>query len=68
MFKEPTTLPPLRDIDHHIPPKKSTPPIHVRSYRYAYFQKADIEKLVLEMLNMESFEPTPIHFHISFCW
>ena len=29
MFKEPTTLPPLRNIDHHIPLKKSTQPINV---------------------------------------
>ncbi|KAL5570065.1 hypothetical protein UlMin_026640 [Ulmus minor] len=44
VFKAPTTLPPLRDIDHHIPLKDDTQPINVRPYRYAYFQKAEIEK------------------------
>jgi hypothetical protein len=52
VFKEPTTLPPPRDIDHHINLKEGTEPINVRPYRYAHFQKTEIEKQVNEMLNM----------------
>ena len=44
VFKEPTTLPPLRDIDNYITFKEGTEPINVRLYRYPYFQKAEIEK------------------------
>ena len=39
VFKELTTLPPLRDIDHHILLKEGTQPINVQPYRYAYFKK-----------------------------
>ena len=52
MFKEPTTLPLLRDIDHHILLKEVTQPINVQPYRYAYFQKIEIKKQVGEILNM----------------
>ncbi|KAH9763048.1 hypothetical protein KPL70_001041 [Citrus sinensis] len=62
VFKEPTTLPPLRDIDHHIPLKEGTQPINVRPYRYAYFQKAEIEKQVHEMLNMGIIRPSTSPF------
>lgn len=50
VFKEPTHLPPTYEIDHYIPLKKGIEPINVRSYRYAYIQKAEIEKQK-EMLN-----------------
>ncbi|KAL5565238.1 hypothetical protein UlMin_028402 [Ulmus minor] len=62
VFKAPTTLPPLRDIDHHIPLKDGTQPINVRPYRYAYFQKAEIEKQVQEMLNMGVIRPSTSPF------
>ncbi|KAL4318769.1 hypothetical protein GQ457_18G015560 [Hibiscus cannabinus] len=50
IFHEPTEIPPTRDIDHRIPLKDGTEPINVRPYRYAYFQKAEIEKQVHDML------------------
>ena len=52
VFQEPTSLPPTRDIDHQIILKKGTEPINVRPYRYAYFQKAEIEKQVQDMLKL----------------
>lgn len=33
-----------KDIDHQIPLKDSAKPVNVRTYRYAYFHKAKIEK------------------------
>lgn len=46
---EPTDLPPSRAHDHKILLTSSTL-INVRAYRYPYFQKAEIEKLIQEML------------------
>ncbi|KAH9763086.1 hypothetical protein KPL70_001057 [Citrus sinensis] len=53
IFQEPTKLPPSRGIDHCIPLKEGTEPVNVRPYRYAYFQKVEIEKQVKEMLRSE---------------
>ncbi|KAA8521715.1 hypothetical protein F0562_012388 [Nyssa sinensis] len=44
MFKEPSSLPPIREVDHYIPLKEGTEPINVRPYRYAYYQKEEIDK------------------------
>ncbi|XP_073266436.1 uncharacterized protein [Populus alba] len=51
ILKEPTGLPPARGVDHCISLKDGTEPINVRQYRYAYYQKEEIEKQVQEMLN-----------------
>jgi hypothetical protein len=48
-FAEPTDLPPSRAHDYKIPLTSSTP-FNVWAYRYLYFQKAEIEKLIQEML------------------
>ncbi|KAH9802372.1 hypothetical protein KPL71_001357 [Citrus sinensis] len=66
VFQEPSKLPPLREIDHHIPLKKGTQPINVRPYRYAYFQKAEIEKQVRTMLNLGIIRPStsPFSSHV----
>ncbi|XP_062167070.1 uncharacterized protein LOC133873370 [Alnus glutinosa] len=48
-FAEPTALPPPRSHDHKIPLTTSHP-VNVRAYRYPYFQKLEIEKLIQEML------------------
>lgn len=50
IFAAPTGLPPVKDHDHHIPLLPRVPPVNVKPYRYPYFQKAEIEKLVGEML------------------
>ncbi|TYK16775.1 DNA/RNA polymerases superfamily protein [Cucumis melo var. makuwa] len=39
-----------REIEQHIHLKKGTDPVNVRLYRFAYQQKAEMEKLVDEML------------------
>ncbi|KAL5813527.1 hypothetical protein ACOSQ3_024281 [Xanthoceras sorbifolium] len=50
VLEVPTTLPPARHFDHRITLKDKSKPINVPPYRYAYFQKSEIEKQVGEML------------------
>ena len=52
LFEEPTKLPPIREIEHHITLKEGTEPINVRPHHYAHFQKEEIKKQVSEMLKM----------------
>ena len=44
VFKEPSSLPPSRQIDHSIPLKEGTELVNVCPYRYAHYQKEEIEK------------------------
>lgn len=44
IFQTPTQLPPEREIEHHIVLKEGTNPVNVRPYRYAHFQKEEIER------------------------
>jgi hypothetical protein len=50
LFEEPTTLPPPRKFDHHIPLIPGTAPMNCRPYRYAPHQKTEIEQQVKDML------------------
>ena len=50
VFQTPQGLPPRRDITHQIELQPGSKPIHVRPYKYPHFQKAEIERLVSEML------------------
>ncbi|CAL9231913.1 unnamed protein product [Arabidopsis halleri] len=58
VFQTPTTLPPRRDIENHITLKESTYPVNVWPYRYAHFQKEEIEKHVLAMLDAGLVRPS----------
>jgi hypothetical protein len=62
VFMEPFSLPLSRQIDHSIPLKEGTAPVNVRPYRYAHYQKKEIEKLVQEMLNSELVQPSTSPF------
>lgn len=60
--QKPNQLPPHREIDHHINLKEGADPVNVRPYRYAYFQKEEIEKQVHEMLKSGLIRPSTSPF------
>lgn len=49
---EPIGLPPKRACDHKMPIQPGYGPISGKAYSYSYFQKAEIERTVSEMLSM----------------
>ncbi|XP_039138145.1 uncharacterized protein LOC120275588 [Dioscorea cayenensis subsp. rotundata] len=66
IFKTPTGLPPPRAQDHCITLTPGAPPVNVKPYRYPYFQKSEIEKLVGEMLSDGIIRPStsPFSSHV----
>lgn len=58
LFQNPSTLPPPRQIVHHINLLPNTAPINVRPYRYPQFQKSEIEKQVTELLSLGLIQPS----------
>lgn len=58
VLQEPEGLPPEKAFDHSIPLKPETQPINVHPYRYAHFQKEEIERQVREMLNNGLIRPS----------
>jgi hypothetical protein len=58
VFETPTGLPPQRSHDHHIPLLPTAGPITVRPYRYPYYQKTEIEKMVKELLQSGLIRPS----------
>ncbi|CAA0831446.1 Uncharacterized mitochondrial protein AtMg00860, partial [Striga hermonthica] len=50
VLDEPKGLPPYREFDHRIPLVEEGRAVHVHPYRYAHFQKTEIERQVGEML------------------
>jgi hypothetical protein len=51
VFAEPTGLPPHRSHDHAIPLVEGPGPMSVRPYRYPFYQKGEIEKIVKDLLD-----------------
>ncbi|XP_035543610.1 uncharacterized protein LOC118347690 [Juglans regia] len=58
VFAEPSGLPPPRSHDHQIQLQEAAKPTCVRPYRYPYYQKEEIEKLVREMLKARIIQPS----------
>ncbi|KAL0550257.1 hypothetical protein IC582_014763 [Cucumis melo] len=58
VFEWPESLPPRRSIEHQIHLKTGTNPENIRPYRYAFHQKAEMEKLVDEMLSSGIIQPS----------
>ena len=50
MFSKPQGMPPVRSHDHVITLKKGAAPFQNKPYECPYVQKAEIEKLVKEIL------------------
>nr|KYP31934.1 hypothetical protein KK1_047513 [Cajanus cajan] len=50
IFHKPRGLPPVRSYDHAIPLIPMAAPVKVRSYRYPFSYKAEIERIVQELL------------------
>lgn len=59
IFEEPTSLPPFRDNHNHkIPLLEGSDPVNQRPYRYALYQKNEIDNIVKEMLTNGTIQPS----------
>jgi hypothetical protein len=65
VFQEPKGIPPSRSHDHSIVLKEGTSPISVRPYRYPYYQKSEIEKLIKKLLVMGTIRSSQSPFFIA---
>ncbi|KAM0019501.1 putative nucleotidyltransferase, Ribonuclease H [Helianthus debilis subsp. tardiflorus] len=62
VFQPPSGLPPIRSQDHAIDLLPSSTAVSVRPYRYPHFQKAEIERLVADMLKQGFIRPSSSPF------
>jgi hypothetical protein len=62
LFEEPTGLPPFRSHDHAILLKSGSKPVCVRPYRYPYFGKEEIKRIVKELLETGFIRPSQSPF------
>lgn len=62
VFKEPSHLPPTRKIQHAINIREGVAPFKSKPYRYPYYQKAEIESLVEQMLYQGIIQPSESPF------
>jgi len=63
-FQEPIRIPPSRSHDHSIILKVGTSSISVCPYRYPYYQKSEIKKLIKELLAMGTIRPNQRPFSL----
>ncbi|KAG9452941.1 hypothetical protein H6P81_005845 [Aristolochia fimbriata] len=62
IFSKPEGLPPNGGRDHVIHLIPNAHPVNVKPYRYAHFQKQEMEKLVIEMLSEGIIRPSSSPF------
>lgn len=62
IFDTPDQLPPSREIEHHIILREGADPVNVRPYRYAHFQKEEIERQVQAMMSTGFIQPSSSPF------
>lgn len=58
LFQESLNLPPVRAADHRIPLVPGAGAVAVRTYRYPYYQKIEIEKQIRELLSAGVIRPS----------
>ena len=62
IFETPCDLPPSRGHEHQIVLKEGAVPICQKPYRYPYFQKTEIEKIITKLLEVGSIRPSQSPF------
>lgn len=62
VFDELQGLPPQRTQDHQVSLKVVQKPMNVKPYRYPYFHKAEIERIMAELLNSGMIRPSQSPF------
>ena len=62
VFEVPIGLPPIRGHEHGITLKEGAQPVCERPYKYPYYQKLEIEKIVKELLEVGSIRPSQSPF------
>lgn len=62
VFKPLAGLPPIRNHEHAIRLLPNAQPPNIRPYRYPYYQKNEIERIVREMLASGIIKPSVSHF------
>ena len=67
VFEVPTALPPLRGHEHQIVLKEGTEPVCERPYRYPFYQKSEIEKIVHDLRRQAILEAVIVLFHHLCC-
>jgi len=70
VFQEPKGLPSSRSHDHSILLIPGAQPVSVRPYRYPFYQKAEIEKIVRELLDSGVIRPShsPFSSPVLLAW
>lgn len=58
VFVDPQGLPRIKSYNHAIPLMPNTQPVNVRFYRYSQYQKNEIERLVVDMLQSQLIQPS----------
>jgi Retroviral aspartyl protease len=62
VFESSTALPPKINIDHTIPLIHNYRPVNLRPYKYSYFQKLELERIVAELLDSAVIRPSTSPF------
>jgi Reverse transcriptase (RNA-dependent DNA polymerase) len=58
VFEEPKGLPPSRSSDYQIVLKSHTTPVNQRPYRYSYYQKTKLDKIIEELIKNSVIQPS----------
>lgn len=58
VFAVPSSLPPKRPCDHKITLLPNSKPVNLRPYRYSFFQKVELEKIIEELISTSTIQPS----------